>query len=81
MPRKKPPIGVMPRFLWTEHHPDPTPGDHMARALAVAAAIHRYIKAGRLPLPEWVDECAAASFAAGLGDGLSRPRSPEPSEN
>ena len=44
-PFKKPPLGIKPRKLVVEE-----------RAIEIAEAVIRFIKAGRAPFTEWVDE-------------------------
>jgi malonyl CoA-acyl carrier protein transacylase len=43
--RLKPPIGIMPRYVWDEK-----------RAMELLAAIRRYVDAGLMPKKEWVHE-------------------------
>lgn len=42
MPPVKPPIGVMPQWLWEEKNPTPTFQDLMNRAVDLEGAILRY---------------------------------------
>jgi hypothetical protein len=49
MARKKPPLGVMPCFLWYEEHPDPTIAELLGRFVDVSAAIARRREAGLPP--------------------------------
>lgn len=80
MPPGKPPIGVMPQFLWDEQHPDPSHDDYMERAFDLEAAIVRYLEADMLPRIEWVKELSAVSFFA--GDSIREPfLAPAPSAN
>jgi hypothetical protein len=42
---EKPPIGVMPLWLWRELHPNPTPAQIFTREMEVMFAIDRYVAA------------------------------------
>jgi hypothetical protein len=68
MPPIKPPIGVMPRSLWSEQHPAPTAEELLDRAGDVFDAIKRHIDAGVVPKIEWVEELMDDSLLAGLAD-------------
>lgn len=72
-PVVKPPIGIMPEWLWKEQNPSPAAADYLARAFALNAAILRYLEVGMLPRTEWIDELGAASYAAGIRFGQLRP--------
>jgi hypothetical protein len=50
---EKPPIGVMPLWLWRELHPNPTPAQIFTREMEVMFAIDRYVAAGFEPLAKW----------------------------
>jgi hypothetical protein len=53
---KKPPLGVMPEWLWIEQNPTPGAEALHARVDALAAATGRYRDAD-MPVPaEWLDE-------------------------
>ena len=56
MVNKKPPIGIMPLWLWKEKHPNPTISQLLQRYEDVKAAIERYRQAGEPPLQKWLDE-------------------------
>jgi hypothetical protein len=51
-----PPLGIMPRWLWDEHCPNPSPLQRWNRLCELGYAHGRYVQAG-LPVPnEWLDE-------------------------
>jgi hypothetical protein len=55
----KPPLGVLPREIWSEQQGKYAGGDPnvvAARARDLVAAIGRFVEAGERPLPEWQDE-------------------------
>jgi hypothetical protein len=54
----KPPLGVMPEWLWAEFHPSPSPDDESARACDLEAAVERHRGAGREPPRAWLVELA-----------------------
>lgn len=62
----RPPLGVMPWYLWIEEWPDHTPDlkSLLVRYMAVRAAISRYRKAGKTPRPEWLAETDGGSSAS-----------------
>ena len=41
----KPPLGLMPRYLWDESHPNPSPEDVQTRLTQIEEAIERYTDA------------------------------------
>jgi hypothetical protein len=57
MKTKKPPIGVIPRYLWDERHPNPTVEELRERFAEVSNAIRRYRDAGLQPNALWLAEC------------------------
>lgn len=52
----KPPLGVMPLYLWREKNPRPSRHVRAERRRAVEAAIRRYRAASMQPLREWIAE-------------------------
>lgn len=80
MPKKKPPLGVMPEAIWHEHFPDPTYQDWIDRAGDLEDAFRRYIEAGVVPPLAWVTQLALANFIAGELSA-DTPVCPEPSLN
>lgn len=53
---KKPPLGLMPRWLFDEKFPDATVLDIEGRLQSVADAMYRYHDAGQEIPKEWTDE-------------------------
>lgn len=56
----KPPLGIMPRWLWDERNPTPTLADVWQRLNALNDAIKRYEAAGKHIPDEWYKELAPA---------------------
>lgn len=56
MVSKKPPLGLMPLYLWRECNPSPNISALAQRAIEVAQAVQRYYEAGELVNPEWLSE-------------------------
>lgn len=54
--KQPPPLGVIPLYLWMEHHPEPTLSQLTERYGQVAAAVQRYRQAKLLPYQEWLAE-------------------------
>lgn len=52
----KPPLGVMPWWLWSEANPSPTVADLLSRYVAVSEAVARYRRAGLKHDPLWFAE-------------------------
>ena len=52
----KPPLGVMPRYLWIESNPMPSRIVRQIRVHHLLSAISRFAAAGRVAPPEWGDE-------------------------
>lgn len=53
---REPPLGVSPRHLWEEAHPNPTMKEIAARRQEVLEAIVRYDVAGVDRCERWIDE-------------------------
>lgn len=53
---KKPPVGVMPLFIWRDIHREPSIEDLYRRYRAVDNAVVRYRKAGLAPNLGWLLE-------------------------
>lgn len=58
---EKPPLGLMPRKLWDEQHPNSTREDRAERLLCITGAMQRYDAAGKKVPDEWVVEHFAVS--------------------
>ncbi len=63
----KPPLGVMPRWLWQERYPEPTVGQLLERYRDVAAAVERYGLARAKA--DWYDELGVG-FIFSMTEGL-----------
>jgi hypothetical protein len=62
MKATKPPIGVMPAYLWWEAHPEPSLTELLERYDDVCGAIRRYREAG-LPIDaRWSEEAGLANW-------------------
>ena len=74
---EKPPLGVMPDWLWWEKYTAPTPGQLLSRYQDVSAAVDRYLEAGYLPRIDWLRELGSvdeATYQAAVMAGLGRAR-------
>ena len=73
---EKPPLGVMPDWLWWEKYTAPTPGQLLSRYQDVSAAVDRYLEAGYLPRIDWLRELGSAGQGAAgpgpAGRGMAR---------
>lgn len=54
----RPPLGILPEWLWFERHPEPTADDRRQRIEELEALVVRYARAGRRPRAVWVAELA-----------------------
>lgn len=52
----KPPLGVMPWWLWSKAVPEPDIADLLHRYTEVDKAVTRYRQAGLRPDPQWLAE-------------------------
>jgi hypothetical protein len=52
----KPPLGVMPAYLWHEANPDPSLAELLDRQREVTAAVRRYLDAGLTVPQPWLSE-------------------------
>lgn len=53
---KRPPLGIMPYYLWKEYFPTPTQEDINKRVIELENTIKRYEESDFEPLHEWFYE-------------------------
>lgn len=63
--RRRPPIGVLPVWLWMEQNPEPSAEERADRIETVEDAIRRYEAAGFVPPSPWRDEVIGLLYTVG----------------